>query len=72
MGRRCSQPNSTFYVPSIDAQTAKPTSWSCQPEVDLPRSDVTGRGGQFLLCSDGDVVVFDNVSITWPQPNGTW
>ena len=71
-GRQCSQPVSTFYVPSIDALSFKPTSSSCQTGVDLPRRDVTGPGGHFLLCGDGDVVSFDNISITLPQPNITW
>ena len=71
-GRQCSQPVDEFYIPSVDALSVKPTSSSCQPDVDLPTSYITGPGGHFLLCGDGDDVSFDDVSIALPQPNVTW
>lgn len=69
-GRQCSQPVDYHYIPSVDALAVKPTSSSCRSEVDLPRSDVTGPGGYFLLCEDGQEVSFSNISVS--LPNVTW
>jgi len=69
--RQCTQPVDSFYIPSVDALSVEPTSPSCQTRVDLSRSNVIVGADHFLICGEGDVVSFNDISVTLPQPNIT-